>query len=58
MQETIFEAFERVDEPKVLRKTGCVPGVLYGEGYEKGVPVAFEEANYFKLDNENGRISN
>jgi large subunit ribosomal protein L25 len=54
MQETILEAFERVDGPKVLRRTGYVPGVLYGEGYEKGVPVAFQEANLMQIVNTHG----
>ena len=59
MKETILEAFERVDVPKELRKTGCIPGVLYGEGYEKGVPVAFEESELtriIKLHGANAKI--
>lgn len=54
MEETILEAYERFEEPKVLRKTGSIPGVLYGEGYEKGVPVAFDEANLIKIINSHG----
>ena len=54
MHENILEAFERIEGPKELRKTGCVPGVLYGEGYEKGIPVAFEESELTKIINLHG----
>lgn len=54
MQETVLEVFERHNSIKELRKTGCVPGVLYGEGYEKGVPVAFDEAELKRIIKQHG----
>jgi large subunit ribosomal protein L25 len=49
MSEFILKATDRVDNPTLLRKSGFIPGVLYGEGFEKGIPVKFEEPSFIKL---------
>jgi len=54
MSEFVLKAFERVEKPNVLRKSGFIPGVLYGEGHEKGISVKFEESNLNKLVHAHG----
>ncbi|MBZ4647133.1 MAG: ribosomal protein [Clostridia bacterium] len=42
MSETFIRAIERTEKPKKARRDGFAPGVIYGEGYENGLPVKFE----------------
>ncbi len=55
MSEIVYTAQERSEKPKVLRKTGFTPGVLYGEGLKTGVPVKFEEQKINKLISHHGQ---
>jgi large subunit ribosomal protein L25 len=49
MNESALTVYERTENLKSTRKSGFIPGVLYGGGFEKGVPVKFEESKFIKL---------
>jgi large subunit ribosomal protein L25 len=57
MNETALKAMERTGSIHLIRKAGFIPGVLYGEGYEKGAPVKFEATRFYKLvHNKNAKV--
>ena len=47
MSETAIQAMVRNENPKQARKTGFVPGVIYGKGMES-ISVKFDERNLLK----------
>lgn len=42
MGNTVLQVLERTEKPQKVRKEGFTPGVVYGEGIEKGIPIKFE----------------
>lgn len=49
MNESALTVYERTEKLQDTRKSGFVPGVLYGAGFEKGVPVKLEESKLTKI---------
>jgi len=54
MNESVLVAQERTECVKLLRKSGFIPGVLYGEGLEKSLPVKFKESSFNNLIHHHG----
>lgn len=46
MDNAILQVMERTEKPQKVRKEGFTPGVIYGEGIEKGISIKF---NMLKL---------
>jgi large subunit ribosomal protein L25 len=42
MANALLQVIERTEKPKKVRKEGFTPGVIYGEGIEKGISIKFE----------------
>ena len=49
MEETILNAIERTMPPKLCRKAGFTPGVLYGDNVSTAITVKFETAVLKKI---------
>ncbi|MDK2799811.1 MAG: large subunit ribosomal protein [Clostridiales bacterium] len=59
MEEILIRAIERKEKPKKARRDGFAPGVIYGEGFEKGLPVKFEMLKlkrFLKKHDESAKI--
>lgn len=54
MQESVLTVNKRSDKPKVLRRKGIVPGVLYGDKFAEGIPVEFDKATFSKIVSKHG----
>jgi len=48
MSDYAIRAIERKEKPKVVRRNGFIPGVIYGKNY-KSENVKFEEKKFLKL---------
>jgi len=42
MDNATLQVLERTEKPQKVRKDGFTPGVIYGEGIEKGISIKFE----------------
>jgi large subunit ribosomal protein L25 len=40
---------ERAEKPQVSRRSGFIPGAIFGEGIDKGISVKFEQAQFAKV---------
>ncbi len=49
MQESVLALNKRSDKPKVLRRNGMIPGVIYGDKFTEGIPVEFEKSVFTKI---------
>lgn len=54
MSESMLIAHERIENPHAVRKSGYVPGVVYGEGFRNGLAVKFEEPIIKKMLSKHG----
>ncbi len=54
MQESILAVKKRTEKPKILRKKGILPGVLYGDKFEAGLPVEFDRTDFKKIVSKHG----
>ncbi|MFA6309098.1 MAG: 50S ribosomal protein L25 [Clostridia bacterium] len=54
MQESVLTVNKRSDKPKVLRRKGIVPGVLYGDKFAEGIPIEFDKAAFSKIVSKHG----
>lgn len=54
MQESILAVKQRTEKPKVLRKKGILPGVLYGDKFEDGLSVEFDKSDFKKIISKHG----
>ena len=55
MSDLVFNISERTEneKPKFLRKNGQVPCILYGNGFEKSLPIKIDENDLLKLMHNN-----
>lgn len=49
MSIALLQAMDRKESPKKARKNGFVPAVIYGEGFEHGMPVKLETLKLNKV---------
>ena len=54
MDKTILKASKRTEKPNELRRTGFLPGVLYGKSFENAISIKFEESFFNKIINAHG----
>lgn len=49
MSIALLQVMDRKESPKKVRKNGFVPAVIYGEGFEHGMPVKLEMSKLNKV---------
>ncbi|MDD2499136.1 MAG: 50S ribosomal protein L25 [Desulfitobacteriaceae bacterium] len=54
MEETILNALERTEKPKIVRAAGFIPGVIYGDGVAQASSVKFEAMALNKILTKHG----
>ena len=54
MSSALLQAVERKESAKKVRRNGFVPAVIYGEGFERGMPVKLERTKLNKVLKDQG----